>query len=132
MKFLMGALALAALTVLSHYLLPWWGFVLMAMLVGFVAKLSALPSFLCGFLTLLLVWGVQTWWIDAANEGVLLGRMAELLQMGSATRLWWITLLLGALLGGLAMLSGRWGYALLPGAEQSRSGSRSKYRNRFK
>lgn len=129
MKFLAGMGIFATLAILSSFILPWWGFVLIAMGIGAALNLHGGLSFLCGFLTMALVWGIHTWLIDSANGGQLSAKMASLLQFGSATTLWWITLLIGGLLGGLGMLTGKFGRDMVLGASAGKARYKSsKYR----
>ena len=127
MKFLLGMLAFAALAIISHFLFPWWGFVLMAMIIGFALPMHAGLAFVCGFATMAMVWGVHAWWIDSANAGILSAKMGTLLKFGSGGTVWWITLLLGGFLGGLGMMTGKLGRDMFLGATE-----KARYRSRYK
>jgi hypothetical protein len=72
---------------------------------AFLGKGSG-QAFGAGFLALFALWGVQAFWISAANEGVLAARMGMLLGGVPGGAMPWLSGLLGGLLGGLGALCG--------------------------
>ncbi|MBM3922746.1 MAG: hypothetical protein FJ340_06010 [Sphingomonadales bacterium] len=109
MKFAV-ALLLTFLTGLAMgmtSLIPWWGFVVAAALVGAIVRQTAAKSFSAGFLGMFLSWGGLAWWIDWQNKSLLSQKIAHVLPLGgSAAALIFITGLLGGLLAGFAALCG--------------------------
>lgn len=88
---------------LGSWFLPWWFASLLALALGIWRPLPGFTSFFCGALALSLLWMGQIYVINSANEGLLLGRMQELFK---PLPLYWITVLIGFLSGGLGMLTG--------------------------
>lgn len=107
MKFLLHVFLIAGLALLSAPYLPWWGGCIIAFLVSFVLQQKEGTSFLAGLIGLMLCWGISALMINITNEGILAGKMGELLGGLSAGLLVLLTAVLGGLLGGLASWSGR-------------------------
>ena len=67
---------------------------------------SPLKSFLSGFISLFILWGMLAWWIDIKNQSILSRKIALILPLGgSSFLLIIITAFVGALIAGLAALS---------------------------
>ena len=109
MRFIVGLLLTALIGFALHYFMPWWWWsgVLVAAILGFALQIHGLLSFLCGFLALGLLWGGMAYWSDTLNESMLSTKIAPLFKMATSTQLLIVTIVLGALLGGLSMLSGK-------------------------
>lgn len=107
MKFLITTLLIALLSFLTGLYLPWWCFALAACLIGALIPQRPFLSFLAGFLALFLLWGGLAWMIDAANNSILSGKIAQILPLGgSSVLLILVTAFVGALVGGGAALAG--------------------------
>jgi hypothetical protein len=107
MKFLITTLLIALLSFCSGLFLPWWGFALIALAVSALIPQRPIVAFLSGFLALFLLWGGLAWFLDAANNSILSGKIARILPLGgSSVLLILVTALVGALVGGGAALSG--------------------------
>ncbi len=107
MKLISSIVLTAVLAFAAGLYLPWWSIALVAFVVGIVIPQQAWKAFLGGFIGVFLLWGILAWWIDQENQGILSKRIAELLPLnGSATVLILITAFVGALVAGLAGLSG--------------------------
>ena len=62
---------------------------------------------LAGALGLFLLWGLLAIWIDSKNQGILSARISLILPLGGSTFLLiLVTAFIGALVAGLAALSG--------------------------
>lgn len=101
---------LALLIIVSAFILnlflPWWSIALAGLIFGFVFKEKALTSFLWGFTALFILWGSQAMYTHLANDGVLTGRIAEMLGVGSPLIVVLITGVIGGIVGGLSTLTG--------------------------
>lgn len=95
---LVGLIAWLTLT------LNWWAFLVPAFVGGFLLR-SEKTSFLCGFGTIALLFAVLILLRNAANDGVLLGRIGEMFQQ-SPLLIQMLSILLPAILAGMASWSG--------------------------
>ena len=87
--------------------MQWWSLAIAAFLVAVLIHQRSAKAFLSGFLGVFILWAGIAWWIDIKNEGVLSKRIAELFYLGgSSTLLILVSALIGALVGGLAAMSG--------------------------
>ena len=107
MRFLLSVLLMILFSFIAGLFLPWWGLAIICFAVALLVRQSPGRSFLAGFVSILVLWGLLAAWIDAANEHVLSGKIAQLFKLGNAPILLvLITALVGALVGGFAALSG--------------------------
>ena len=107
MKFVITILLIALLSFCSGLFLPWWGFAMVTFAVSALLPQRPILAFLSGFLALFLLWGGLAWFLDAANNGILSGKIARILPLGgSSVLLILVTALIGAIAGGGAALSG--------------------------
>ncbi|HMH21598.1 MAG TPA: hypothetical protein VK563_07475 [Puia sp.] len=106
-KFIVSTLLIGLLSFASGLYLPWWGIALAAVVVSLVIPQRPGLAFFSGFLAVFLLWALLAWGIDAANESILSRKIAQILPLGgSPVLLILVTALVGALVGGLAALSG--------------------------
>lgn len=91
---------------LLNLMLPWWSIALPGIIMGYIFNKKAAASFGWGFLALFLLWGGQSAYIHVANEGLLSGRVAEMLSLNSPLLVILITALIGGLVSGLATMTG--------------------------
>lgn len=107
MKFLLALLLTIALAFISGLYLPWWGIAIAAFIAGALIPQRAGVAFLSGFIALFLLWGALAWWIDMKNQSILSHKIAMLLPLsGNVGLLIIVTGFVGALVGGLASMSG--------------------------
>lgn len=107
MKFLVAFILTAILSYAVGFYLPWWSIALAAFLVAVVIPQKPLKSFLCGFLSLFLLWIVLALYIDRGNQHILSMKIAELLfKSHSHALIMSVTGLVAGLVGGFAALSG--------------------------
>lgn len=107
MKFIVSVLLIALIAFVAGIFLPWWSIALAGFVVAIVIPQRPFRSFLTGFLAIFLLWIALALWIDQANQGILLQRVAALFKLGNSSwLLFLITGLLGGILGGLASLTG--------------------------
>lgn len=86
--------------------LPWWGVLIPTLIIGAWLLNGALSAFLTGFLGAGSAWFLQALYIHFANDGILSGRIAEMMSVGSPWVVLIITFTVGALTGGLGALTG--------------------------
>src|SRR5882757_7705601 len=106
-KFIVSTLLIGLLSFVAGLYLPWWGIALAAGLVSLVIPQRPGTAFFSGFLAVFLLWGLLALSIDTANDSILSKKIAQILPLGgSPILLILVTALVGALVGGLAALSG--------------------------
>lgn len=107
MKFLTSIVLTALLSYALCLFLPWWSIAIAAFLVSAVIPQTSFHSFLSGFLSLMLFWGIFSWLISMANQDVLANRISVLIfKNDNPLLLMLMTALIGALVAGLAALAG--------------------------
>lgn len=101
---------LAVLVLITAFLLnlflPWWCIAIPGLIFGYLFKENAAISFVWGFLALFLLWGGQSLYVHIANDGILSGRIADMLGVGSPLVVVLITAVLGGAVSGLATMTG--------------------------
>ena len=109
MRFLTGLLLNLFFAFILYWLLPWiwWSAIIPALIFGFGLQMKSWLSFLCGFLSVGLFWGMMSFWLSYTNNFILLEKMDSLLPFGSTNGTLIAVSMLGAILGGLAMLSSK-------------------------
>lgn len=98
---------IAVLSAIIQLILPWWSIALVAFVVCFFRSTTGGQAFWFGFIGIALVWQAYALFIHLQNDGVLTGRMSQLLfKANMPIVLLELAVLLGGLVGGLAALSG--------------------------
>ena len=108
MKFIFQFILVAVLTYLAQLFLPWWSLFLSAGLAGLVLNNKGPATFLAGFMGVAMLWFVQAYRIDIANESILSGKIAQVFTLNSAIMLILVTALIGGISGGFAALTGKY------------------------
>jgi hypothetical protein len=109
MKFILSILLVALVTfaVGIYGNLPWWSFVVTNLIIAIALPIKPLQSFFAGALGVGALWGGLAFGIDLANNHILSTKVAQILPLGgSYIALIMVTALVGAILGGLASLTG--------------------------
>ena len=107
MKFMVSLILTALLSFAACLFLPWWSIALAAFIVAALIPQKPGRSFFTGFLALFLLWGVLSFRISNANEHILSHKVSMLmLNMDSPYLLMLATAVIGALVAGLAALTG--------------------------
>jgi len=87
--------------------LPWWSFVITNLIVAMAIPQKAFYSFLSGFVAIGLLWCGLAILLDQGNDHILSMKVATILPLkGSYIALIAVTTFMGALLGGLASMTG--------------------------
>jgi hypothetical protein len=106
MRFLLSILLTFIFAFLLALWLPWWSIAIASFSIAAIFRQSPLKSFLSGFISLFILWGMLAWWIDIKNQSILSRKIALILPLGgSSFLLIIITAFVGALIAGLAALS---------------------------
>ncbi|MEI8142029.1 MAG: hypothetical protein WCG90_04085 [Chitinophagia bacterium] len=109
MKFILS-IVLVALTTYAigiYGSLPWWSFVVTNLIIAIALPIKPVQSFIAGALGVGALWAGLAFGIDLANNHILSTKVAKILPLGGAyIALIIVTALVGALLGGLASLTG--------------------------
>ena len=97
--------------------LPWWAIALTAGVTAFIFNTDAM-SFLTGFIGVAMLWFFLTYQLNAANDGLLAGKMAQLFSTSasvelSAMHLVAVTAMIGGFVGGLGAMTGNYARKLL-------------------
>jgi hypothetical protein len=107
MRFLISIILTGLLSFFSGLWFPWWGIAIVAFAVAAAIPQSPSKAFVSGFLALFILWGGMAWCINTQNQGILSGKIAMILPLsGSSFLLILLTALVGAVVAGLAALSG--------------------------
>ena len=109
MKFVVSILLVALVTyaVGVYGNLPWWSFVVTNLLIAVALPIKPVQSFVAGAVGVGALWAGLAFGIDIANNHILSTKVAQILPLGgSYIALIIVTAFVGALLGGLASLTG--------------------------
>jgi hypothetical protein len=107
MKFISAFFLTALLSFAACLYLPWWSIAITAFVVAALIPQHPGKAFLAAFLSLLLLWGGISYWISSNNEHILADKVAVLiLKMDNPYALIAATAIIGALIAGLAAVSG--------------------------
>lgn len=107
MKFIVSAILIILFSFLSCLYFPWWTIAIVALLISIIIQQNHLASFVCGFISLFLLWGGLSLWISTQNDHILAHRVSLLIfKNDSPFLLIIVTALIGALVAGFASLTG--------------------------
>ncbi len=107
MRFILATLLSAALSFIAGLYTPWWSIAIVSFLVALLIQQRILLAFLSGFAGIFLFWGLLSLWIDVKNNHILSHKIAQIFPLGgSSFLLILVTAFVGAIVGGLAAMSG--------------------------
>jgi hypothetical protein len=106
MKFITTIILTALLGYAITLYFSWWSFAITSLIVAVVIYQKAAKAFVAGFLAIALLWGFHAAILNSNNDGILLAKVAALLQLNSSLILIFITALIGGLISGFAALTG--------------------------
>ncbi len=107
MKLIVAIILTALLSFIGGLYLPWWSIAIAAFISSLLIPMRSGKAFLSGFLGVFILWALLAWWIDMKNHGILSKKIAEIFPLGgSSFLLILVTALIGALVGGVAAMSG--------------------------
>jgi hypothetical protein len=86
--------------------MPWWSLFIPALLIGAWLINRGLTAFLIGFCGTGFAWFIQAFYIHLTNDGILTGRIGDMMGAGSPLLVLFITFIIGGIPGGLGALTG--------------------------
>lgn len=98
--------AILFFTWLLNLFMPWWSALIPAIVFGAWLLDGSLRAFLTGISAGGLAWLIQALYVHIANDGILTGRIAEVLQAGSPVIVLLFTFMVGGLICGFGTLFG--------------------------
>jgi hypothetical protein len=106
MKFLLSVLLVAGASAIAELIFPWWIIAVVAFSASVFIEQKRKHAFFMGFIGIGLCWLVAALLHDSANEHILSTRMAALFKLPGYWLFLMLTVLIGALIGGLSSLAG--------------------------
>jgi hypothetical protein len=107
MRFVIAFLLTALLSFSWALFFPWWIIAVAAFIVAAVIPQQRWRAFVCAFLALFLLWGLQAVIIDTNNNHLLSKKIASILPFGgSSAALIFFTAFVAGTIAGLAALTG--------------------------
>jgi len=106
MRFPLPIALMILLAALAEYLLPWWSLAAATLAVAVAMRLAPGRAFGAGFIAIALLWAGWALWWDIPNDHLLSGRMAKVFSLPHYSLLLMVTVLIGAMIGGLGAWSG--------------------------
>lgn len=107
MKFIASSILIILFSFLSCLYFPWWTIAIIAFLISIIIQQTHLASFICGFVSLFLLWGFLSLYISTQNDHILAHRVSLLIfKTDSPYLLIFVTALIGAMVAGFAALTG--------------------------
>ncbi len=107
MKFIISLLLTAILSYALSLFMPWWCIAIAGFVVALFIYQRDWVSFLTGFISLFLLWGILSLVISTHNNDVLAHRVSALiLKADNPLLLILVTAMIGALVAGFAALTG--------------------------
>jgi len=98
LRFTGSVICTALLSAVITWWLPWWTLGIVCFITAPAFHLRPAAGFLSGFLAIAILWTVWGWFLSAANNYLLLDKMAHVFQLSRG----WMYLAFSALTGGLA------------------------------
>lgn len=112
MKSIINLLLFIALAFIAQLMLPWWSLSIIAFLMGMFGGLKPASALVTGLVGGLLLWGMYSFYLNSANDGLLADKIGDVLGGLNALQMVLATAVLGAVLAGLSMWSGALGAKL--------------------
>jgi hypothetical protein len=106
-KFIISLLLIALVSFAVGLYFPWWTIAIVSFLVSLLIYQKPGIAFTSGFIALFVLWGSLAWFRSLANDHILANKMSLLiLKSNSPGTLIFLTTLIGAIIGGMAALTG--------------------------
>lgn len=106
MRLLFTIFIIAVASAIAEWFAPWWIIAVVAVVAGFLSRLSTGKAFLAGFSGIALLWLVVALYRDLPNDHILSARMAQLFSLPSFGLFIAVIVLIGGIVGGLSAWSG--------------------------
>jgi hypothetical protein len=107
MKFIIQFLLISLFTYLGQFFLPWWGLFVTTAAVSSLISTKGFTTFLAGFIGVAVLWFLQIYLIDSANDSLLSTKVAAIFSLSSPMQLMLVSSLIGGICGGFAALTGK-------------------------
>lgn len=107
MKTIIQIILIGILAYLGQFFLPWWSVFIISGVIGLLIPTKGLTTFLAGFIAFALVWFIQVYFIDTANESILSNKVAAIFSLSSPYFLMFVTAAIGGFAGGFGALTGK-------------------------
>ncbi|MCU0358721.1 MAG: hypothetical protein MUE95_14210 [Cyclobacteriaceae bacterium] len=104
MKFLIQLVSIIIAALVLELFFPWWSIAVAAAAGGLLFRTSR--NFLAGFTAIALMWITKALWLDLTSASELTQQIAGILMVKSPVLLYFVTALLGGLVGGFASMTG--------------------------
>ena len=104
MKFFIQLFAIIVLAYLLELFLPWYYIAVASFVMGYVLKSKA--NFLAGFMAIAMLWLVKAYLQNSAGSTDLVERVANIFTLPKKELLFFITSIVGGLVGGFGAWSG--------------------------
>ena len=106
MKFIISIIITILLSFCACLYFPWWSIAIIAFLVAALIPQTPVVSFFSGFIALLVLWGILSFWISTNNDHILAHRVSLLLfKIDNPFLLILSSALIGALVEGFAAIT---------------------------
>jgi hypothetical protein len=105
MKSIITIFAIIIVGALFNLFAPWYIIALVSFALAFVSSEKGFSAFLSGFVAVFLLWLGTAVFQTLGNEGILVGRMSQLIGV-SGFLLYLLTAIIGGLIGGFSALTG--------------------------
>lgn len=107
MKLIVSIILIMLLSFTACIYFPWWSIAIVAFIVTAIIPQSAVMSFISGFFSLFILWGVLSFWISNNNGHIFTHKVSlVILRVGNPYLLMLASALIGALVAGSAALAG--------------------------
>ena len=107
MKFFISFLLMGLLSFAACLYFPWWSIAVVCFIIAALLPQRAGIAFLCGFLSLFILWCGLSFWISAHNDHLLAHRISVLLlKNDNPYLLIFLAGFIGALVAGFAAMTG--------------------------
>lgn len=104
MKFLAQVIVILVVSYVVVLFLPWYSVAFVAFVFGYALRSKA--SFLAGFIAIGLLWFIKIWMVTSTASSDLVERVARLFPVQEPRLLILLTVMIGALVGGFAAMTG--------------------------
>ena len=106
-RTLLAIILTSLLAFVAGLFLDWWSIALAAFIVSLLLYQRPILAFFSGFFGIFILWGIIALWKNIENDGILATKIANLLPLGGSDALLiLVTAVIGALVGGLAGITG--------------------------
>lgn len=107
MKFIISLILMAVLSFAVCLYMPWWTIAFVCFIISALIPQRPGIAFLCGFISLFILWAGLSFWISIQNDHVLAHKISVMmLKKDDPLLLIIVTGLIGALVAGFAALTG--------------------------